>query len=296
MPAAASSNFWAATAQGSSPETSVQPVNARRAGTGFWDRLLRPGEPGQPTEVLIRVYVVDITKILDVEQSFVTDVYFRAEWTDPRLVHDGPLPCQARPDQVWTPQVQSLNRRTLDSTSPPQIRIAPDGSAFFVVRRFGEFSYEADLGDFPFDEQTLSFVIVSAYEPQDVVLRSDEAAVGMAERLSVVNWNLNFREARSGALYVAPRDRTVARLDIEFSAKRLTGYYVWKLIVPLVLVVMMSWSVFWIAPVHVAPRLVLAATSMLTIIGVAIPPSYVHTLCRRNGAFCAQPQAGPTAT
>ena len=43
------------------------------------DLLLRPGEPGQPTEVLIRVYVVDITKILDVEQSFVTDVYFRAE-------------------------------------------------------------------------------------------------------------------------------------------------------------------------------------------------------------------------
>mgnify|MGYP001815910083 FL=1 len=230
------------------------------------DLLLRPGEPGQPTEVLIRVYVVDITKILDVEQSFVTDVYFRAEWTDPRLVHDGPLPCQARPDQVWTPQVQSLNRRTLDSTSPPQIRVAPDGSAFFVVRRFGEFSYEADLGDFPFDEQTLSFVIVSAYEPQDVVLRSEEAAVGMAERLSVVNWNLNFREARSGMLYVAPRDRTVARLDIEFSAKRLTGYYVWKLIVPLVLVVMMSWSVFWIAPVHVAPRLGLAATSMLTLI------------------------------
>ncbi len=89
---------------------------------------------------------------------------------------------------------------------------------------------------------------------------------GWPRRLSVVSWNLSFREARSGTLYVAPNDRTVARLDIEFSAKRLTGYYVWKLIVPLVLVVMMSWSVFWIAPVHVAPRLGLAATSMLTLI------------------------------
>ena len=88
----------------------------------------------------------------------------------------------------------------------------------------------------------------------------------MAERLSVVNWDLRFREARSGTHYVAPTDRTISRLDLEFRATRLTGYYVWKLIVPLLLVVMMSWSVFWIAPVHVAPRLGLAATSMLTLI------------------------------
>ena len=103
------------------------------------------------------MYVVDVTKILDVEQSFVTDVFFRAEWSDPRLVHAGPLPCLASPDQIWTPQVQSLNRRNVDSSNPPQIRVEPDGSVYFVVRRFGEFSYDADLSDFPFDQQTLVF-------------------------------------------------------------------------------------------------------------------------------------------
>jgi len=228
--------------------------------------MQRPGDATGPTEVFIRLYVNDITKILDVEQSFVTDVVFRAEWADPRLVHEGPTYCIAQPNQVWDPRLQSLNRRVVDSARPPEIRVYPDGKVFLVLRVFGEFSYESDLSDFPFDRQTLPFTIVSSFGPEDVVLRSEATAVGLAERLSIVNWTIDFAGVTSGSHFLASAERQFARLDIEFEAVRLTGYYTWKLIVPLVLVVMMSWAVFWIAPVHVAPRLGLAATSMLTLI------------------------------
>ena len=228
--------------------------------------MQRPGDATGPTEVFIRLYVNDITKILDVEQSFVTDVVFRAEWTDPRLVHENSTYCIAQPNQVWDPRLQSLNRRVVDSARPPEIRVYPDGKVFLVLRVFGEFSYESDLSDFPFDRQTLPFVIVSSFGPEDVVLRSEATAVGLAERLSIVNWTIDFAGVTSGSHFLASAERQFARLDIEFEAVRLTGYYTWKLIVPLVLVVMMSWAVFWIAPVHVAPRLGLAATSMLTLI------------------------------
>lgn len=228
--------------------------------------LQRPGDPALPTEIMVRLYVIDITKILDVEQSFVTDVVFRAEWSDPRLAHDRSIPCVARLDQIWTPQLQSLNRRVVDRSDAPLLRVSPEGGVSFVIRRFGQFTYEADLSDFPFDRQILSFVIISTYGPDEVLLKSDASAIGMGDTLSVVNWVIAFSGARSGSHYLAPADRDIARLDIEFTATRLTGYYTWKLIVPLILVVMMSWAVFWIAPVHVAPRLGLAATSMLTLI------------------------------
>ena len=240
--------------------------------------MTRPGSSGPPTDVFVRLYVNDITKIQDVEQSFVADVVFRAEWSDPRLTHSAPVPCLATELQVWAPQIQSLNLRVMEQRRPPEIRVAPSGEVAMFMRGFGEFSFPADLADFPFDRQTLPFVLISRRAPQELVLRSDDSGVGMGDRLSVANWDISYRDANSSTHYLASADRNIPRLDIVFDAKRLTGYYTWKLIVPLLLVVMMSWAVFWMAPVHVAPRVGLAATAMLTLIayrfalGALLPP------------------------
>ena len=40
----------------------------------------------------------------------------------------------------------------------------------------------------------------------------------------------------------------------------------WKIIVPLSLIVFMSWTVFWINPAQFGPQIGLSATSMLTLI------------------------------
>jgi hypothetical protein len=240
--------------------------------------MTRPGPSGPPTDVYVRLYVNDITKIQDVEQCFVADVVFRAEWSDPRLTHSDPVPCVATELQVWTPQIQSLNLRVMEERHPREIRVSPSGEVAVFMRGFGEFSFPADLADFPFDAQVLPFVLVSRRSPQELVLRSDDSGVGMADRFSVSNWDISYASAKSSTYYLAAGDRDIPRLDIVFDAKRLTGYYTWKLIVPLLLVVMMSWAVFWMAPIHVAPRVGLAATAMLTLIayrfalGALLPP------------------------
>ena len=89
---------------------------------------------------------------------------------------------------------------------------------------------------------------------------------GQSQKLSIANWEIGFSGAEVTTEYIAPRKRYLARIDVRFEGQRRVGYYVWKLILPLVLVVMMSWAVFWIDPQHVAPRVGLAATSMLTLI------------------------------
>ncbi len=123
------------------------------------DLLLRPGEAGQPTDVLIRAYVVDITKILDVEQSFVTDVYFRAEWSDPRLAHDGPLRLQSEELTRFMDSQESvsLNRRDVRQVRGRRSPGCAGRKRVLVVRRLAGVSYEADLGVFPFDPNSLSF-------------------------------------------------------------------------------------------------------------------------------------------
>ena len=230
------------------------------------DLSVLPHAGDEPVSVGIHMYLSDLTEIHDSHQSFVGDVFFRVQWLDPRLVHGGEQDCFVEETDIWTPQLQLLNRRTLQRARDPQYTVAPDGRVTQKVRLYGEFSYRADLTDFPFDEQQLSFILVSGYGPEEVGLQAQADHLAIGETLSVANWLVQLRGSEPGEHYVASLGRSLSRLDIIFDAQRLTGFYTWQLLVPLILVVMMTWAVFWIPREFVPPRVGLVATSMLTLI------------------------------
>jgi hypothetical protein len=235
----------------------------------------RPLPSKGPTEVTLRLYVNDIISIHDVDQSFTSDVLFRAEWHDPRLRHGNPVACRAAMDQIWTPVLQLLNRRSVEQLREPELSVFPNGNVLFLVRSFGEFSFRADLSDFPFDQQELSFNIVSTYESDQVRLITRPELLGLNEQLSVANWEIKLQGTRSQTQYIAPVDKHLERMDLILGATRLTGYYTWQQLLPLLLIVMMTWLVFWI-PIEVIPsRVGLAATSMLTLIAYRFAMSSV---------------------
>jgi hypothetical protein len=221
---------------------------------------------GGPVEVHVRLYMNDLTEIKDAEQSFVSDVFFRVEWLDTRMAHRGPEPCSAPLAQVWNPQLQVLNRRVVDRVKQPELVVFPNGTVRQVVRAYGDFSFRADLTNFPFDQQQVGFTLVSSLGPEAVMLVAKPENLGLAEHLSVANWVIEPLGSRNSEYYIAPVELSVSRLDIDFQATRLTGFYTWQLLLPLVLVVMMTWAVFWLPLEFVAPRVGLVATSMLTLI------------------------------
>ena len=58
----------------------------------------------------------------------------------------------------------------------------------------------------------------------------------------------------------------VAGYSFEFTAARNAHHFVIKVIIPLVLIVMMSWAVFWIEPNDASTQVGVAVTAMLTLI------------------------------
>lgn len=235
----------------------------------------RPTPEKGPTEVVLRLYVNDINAIHDADQSFIGDVLFRADWRDPRLAHGGTVACSVGMDQVWTPVLQLLNRRKIERIRDPALSVAADGQVTLTLRSYGEFSFRADLTDFPFDRQQLVFKVVSTYGPEEVRLQTREEYIGLAPQLSVANWTIVISGFKARTEYVPPVEKHLARLDLELTAERLTGYYTWQQLVPLLLVVMMTWVVFWIPHEFVPPRVGLAATSMLTLIAYRFAMSSV---------------------
>jgi hypothetical protein len=235
----------------------------------------RPEPDKGPTQVTLRLYINDIIAIHDVDQSFVADVVFRAEWQDQRLAHNDPVACSASLDQIWTPVMQLLNRRSVEQIRQPELSVFPDGSVLFLLRSFGDYSFRANLTDFPFDSQKLSFNIVSTYGPDDVQLITKPGFFGLGEHLSVANWSVELTGTEGKTHYVAPVDRHLERMDFKLRAERLTGYYTWQQLLPLFLVVMMTWVVFWVPYEFVPARVGLAATSMLTLIAYRFAMSSV---------------------
>ena len=134
----------------------------------------------------------------------------------------------------------------------------PHGSLFFT--------YNAQR--FPFDHHKIGRLLLSAeYGERAVVFDIDEELTGKAERVfNVPNWDIADLEARVESMYMAVNDRNHSTFKIIISANRKPYFYIWKVLMPLVLIVMMSWSVFWIDPAQIGPQIAMSSTSMLTLI------------------------------
>lgn len=254
---------------GSGPEPGCQfPDSVRHA---------RPGAGQGATEIRVGVYLLDIPKIDDVDQSYVADIFLRYDWNDERLANGRDTPCTVPAADVWNPDVLVVNRRTVERQMNEVVEVQSDGAVRYVQRFYGTFSLPLDLSRFPFDKQQLPVTLVARYTPEELKLVPDDELVAVAEKLSNPNWSIGEPVLSSGTYKVVP-GRAIAQLEILFPAERRSAYYVWKLIVPMSFVVFMSWAAFWISPQNIPSRIGLSATSMLTLIafrlalGSSLPP------------------------
>ncbi len=239
------------------------------------DLLQRPGQESGPTDVRLQVYINDIVSINDAQQSFTGDVFLRVAWRDPRLAHTGEAPCAADIRAIWWPELQVMNRRSLERVREQRPLVMPDGTVGMPLRGFGEFGYRANLSDFPFDSQQLELDILSAYDDKAIHFVYGPEDIALAPRLSVANFTVALEGIEQRTEYITATGREHARLLIQLEATRLTGFYTWQQLVPLFLVVLMAWIVFWIPREHVPSRIGLAATSMLTLIAYRFAMSSV---------------------
>ena len=221
-----------------------------------------------PIEVEIAVVVLDLERIDDVMQGFSANVFFVARWSDPRLAHDGAGDEWHSLDDVWQPRLQVANRRQARLTLPETVEVTPDGTVTYRQRLLGQFSQKLDLGDFPLDHQTLTIHIVALGNLQDevVFIPHPEIPSGVVPDVAISDWKILDSRTKTQAYQPVPGMQPRAGYVLEFDAERNIGYYRSKIILPLVLIVAMSWLVFWIDPELAGPQISIAVTSMLTLI------------------------------
>lgn len=244
-----------------------------------WGDIDRPEKDKGPTRVRVMMFVLDMDDVNGAEQHFTVNVFYEARWRDPRLAHRSPKAISRPLNEVWHPRLQFINQQRIWSTFPNIVEVAPNGEVLYRQRIWGHFSQPLKLEDFPFDHQTFNIQLVAArygLDEVELVLDPDHEC-GIAKDFSVADWEIT--EWRAGPLDYksVPSSRQPVGFWLAIEARREADYFVLKLIIPLVLIVIMSWTVFWIDPKQGGTQISVAMTTMLTLIafrfsmGVSLP-------------------------
>jgi hypothetical protein len=231
----------------------------------------RPGAGAGPTDVRIALFVIDIKRLEDVEQTAAVDFILFYEWADPGLALADP-PAEGTGlrsftmDEIWHPFMQIANIDRLWPQLPQRIRVDRSGRCAYMQRYVGTLSFPVALRDFPFDEQKVQFVVVSAaHSPEEVQLIVDDGFCG-GGKFTVVDWLIGPGSFAAEPIAMRSGKPPLAAFRASFAAHRYGHYYVLKIITPLVFIIVMSFAAFWIAPTQFGPRVSVGVTAVLTLI------------------------------
>jgi hypothetical protein len=239
------------------------------------EALPRPDAAVGPTKIWVAIWLTDISKIDSVGQTFSATAVFFLRWHDSQLAHSGPTAKQYPLDDVWHPDWVIVNETAASSRAlPERVMVTADGTVTYHQRLVGTFAQVLDLRHFPFDRDTFRIhFVVAGYRPEEIQFVPEETAIaaglsggaGIAPQLSLQDWRVLSHTTRTLPYRVAPGVE-IAGYAFEFSAARNSWHFNIKVLIPLLLIVMMSWAVFWIEPKDNGPQFSIATTAMLTLI------------------------------
>jgi hypothetical protein len=231
----------------------------------------RPTVWGEPTEVQIGIFIVDVDEVNSAQQSFAASVYILASWKNPFLRHKGPGPMHLGITEVWTPRLTIIGQQDVWRSYPESVEIQPDGEVVYRQKMWGRFSQPMDLRDFPKDQQDLTVHVVAAGLSEEYVkmvpLVVDEMELSnIADDFSVPDFDVVSWQAEPLSYFPHKRRSGIAGYQMRITVGRKPTYYILKVIVPLCLIVIMSWLPRWIDPEQIGTNIGISTTAFLTLV------------------------------
>lgn len=209
--------------------------------------------------------LADLLEINDVDQTITVDVIIRMQWTDARLADMAG--CKVPVSEIWFPELIMKNSGRIFERWPRVVSVEEGGLVTFQQRASGSFSSYHQLADFPFDTQSISLRFFPLdWSISKLVFRDDDTFTGKTALLNISDWQVNDVSASVVDVEFDAFDQTRAGYELTISTQRYLGYYIWKIMFPIAMIVVMSWTVFWIDPEEFGTQMGLSATSVLTMV------------------------------
>jgi hypothetical protein len=238
------------------------------------DLLRPPPHKDKPIPVSVALHVTNLTDIDEVTERFNLMFYLFVQWEDPRLAFKPQDPQQHfhyfQPNQIWHPKLDLVNGVSARSISDSSIRVTPEGQVLYTERSSAQLSTRFHLRRFPFDRQALQIIIHPFIDPAHLVsLSSNQSYTWISAEESVYSslaeWQLMGVKTHGGPVSIS-KVEPVPEARFEIVVKRRYAYYVWKIFLPLLLIVALSWTVYWIDTNDLSSQVQISVTTILTVI------------------------------
>lgn len=240
-----------------------------------------PGENG-PCVVRAQFQLQDINSIDDEAETFEFTGVLVLTWKDPRQAFD-PEVAGVREkiyqggyqfDEVspaWYPQVVLANESGLYESDAVILRVRPDGTSTLIstINAVAETDFNMRL--YPFDTQRLEAVFeLIGFHTGEVVL---EAGSGKKDRpIHVSQWDLSGIETsiRNRESIAVGSPGKSSEFVVAFDIRREPIFTLRLVGLPLALIVMLSWSVFWMERSSLGDRISVSFVGILTAVAYQI--------------------------
>jgi hypothetical protein len=200
-------------------------------------------------EVQLGTKLVQITGIDQLNERFNAVAELRMDWHDPDLAFN-PEDCQckfqtftgdsfiqfAEENEITWPEFTLINQQGNRWIQNRNLVISPDGEVIYFERFTTDFQAPLfDFRKFPFDHQDL-FIEVASLFPEDFVAYiegSEFSAIG--DMLGEEEW------------FVVSSDTEISKEEgnytyqLQFSVRRHLNFYVFRIFLPIILVIVVSW-------------------------------------------------------
>jgi hypothetical protein len=141
------------------------------------------------------------------------------------------------------------------------------GNVRHQQRLIGELAVDLNFAEFPFDRQYLPVDFVSyASSVGDINFSGHSEKAGDDSSFGIEGWELTILEPKIGEYQIPGQRRPNPRLTFVIGAERDSGYFLLTMFLPMALIILMAWSVFWLPPDIIPARIGISTASIFSFV------------------------------
>jgi hypothetical protein len=235
-----------------------------------------------PVEVTVSFELRDIDHIDDEAETFEFTGVIKLSWHDPRQAFDPAIDGTEEKiyqgsfqfDEVftgWFPQLILVNQSGLYEKHGVLLRVRSDGliSMYETMNAVGKI--DLDLRRYPIDQQRLEAVFhVLGFDSNEITLRLEpeynDGDLNIDEIFKLPQWQLTGIKSSIGTRNtpLIGKGATTSTFVVSIDLQRSSFFILRLVILPLIIIVMLSWSVFWMDKTSLGDRISVSFIGILT--------------------------------
>ncbi len=216
-----------------------------------------------PVEVTVSFDLRDIDHIDDEAETFEFTGVMKLSWHDPRQGFD-PV-TEGTKEKIyqgsfqvnevysgWFPQLILVNESGLYEKHGVLLRVRSDGSMSLFETVNAVAKIDLDLRRYPIDQQQLEAVFhVLGFDSKEIALRLEpdysNGGLNSDESFQIPQWHLMEIKSSIGTRNtpLIGKGATTSTFTVSIDLQRSSFFILRLVILPLIIIVMLSWSVFW---------------------------------------------------